>query len=187
MGLFCGKCTSPARLDGKTAIITGSNTGIGKITVKDFFERGNLFMNSNGIQDFAFNLIKNITGARVVMACRNIEKATEAANEIKQLCKDKNNLGEIVVTELDLSNLTSVRNCARYLMENEKNIDLLINNAGVMMCPKTFTVDGYELQFATNHLGHFLLTLLLLPKIIQSTPARIVNVSSRAHESKPSF
>ncbi|KAJ8926906.1 hypothetical protein NQ314_020758 [Rhamnusium bicolor] len=141
--MFSATCTSVARLDGKTAIVTGSNTGIGKCTVKDFFLR---------------------------------------ANDIKEACKDKEKLGEIVVAELDLASLKSVRNCADRLLKSEKRIDLLINNAGVMMCPESKTEDGFKMQFGTNHLGHFLLTLLLLPKILQSAPARIVNVSSLAHK-----
>ncbi|KAJ8986233.1 hypothetical protein NQ317_009939 [Molorchus minor] len=160
MGIFSARCTSLARLDGKTAVVTGSNTGIGKVTAQDFFQRG----------------------ARVIMACRNLEKANEAVKDIKENCSTQENVGELIATELDLSSLKSVRNCAKHLLDTEKRIDLLINNAGVMMCPKTITEDGYEMQFATNHLGHFLLTLLLLPKISQSTPARIVNVSSIAHE-----
>ncbi|XP_066259950.1 retinol dehydrogenase 13-like [Euwallacea similis] len=160
MGFFSAVCTSTARLDGKTAIITGSNTGIGKVTAKDFFERG----------------------AKVIMACRNKTKATEAVNDIKDSCKSKQGLGELVVAELDLTSLKSVRNCAKTIMDQESRIDLLVNNAGVMTCPESRTADGYEMQFGTNHLGHFLFTLLLLPKIVQSPSARIVNVSSRAHE-----
>lgn len=160
MGFFSAVCTSAARLDGKTAVITGCNTGIGKITAKDFFERG----------------------ARVIMACRNTEKASETANDIKTLCQNKENLGELVVEELDLSSLKSVRNCAKTLLEKEAKIDLLVNNAGIMACPEGKTEDGFETQFGTNHLGHFLFTLLLLPKICQSIPARIVTVSSMAHD-----
>ncbi|KAL1493225.1 hypothetical protein ABEB36_011318 [Hypothenemus hampei] len=160
MGIFSSVCTSTVRLDGKTAIITGCNTGIGKETVKDFFERG----------------------ARVIMACRNIEKATEAANEIKSSCISKENVGELIVEELDLASLRSVRKCAETISNKESKINLLVNNAGVMVCPFQHTEDGFEMQFGTNHLGHFLFTLLLLPKIIQSAPARIVVVSSRAHE-----
>lgn len=118
------------------------------------------------------------------MACRNEEKAQEAIDDIKKRCASKENVGELVVVPLDLSSLKSVRNCARQLLEKEKRIDLLINNAGIMMCPHAKTEDGFEIQFGTNHLGHFLLTLLLLPKIIESAPARIVTVSSMAHESK---
>ncbi|KAJ8945893.1 hypothetical protein NQ318_002735 [Aromia moschata] len=120
-------------------------------------------------------------GARVIMACRNMDKANDAVKDIKEECKGRENLGELIVTELDLSRLKSVKECANNLLNTEKRINILVNNAGVMMCPKTKTEDGYELQFATNHLGHFLLTLLLLPKICQSSPARIVNVSSMAH------
>lgn len=121
-------------------------------------------------------------GARVIMACRNKQKATEAANDIKLLCKSTSNVGELVVEELDLTSLNSVRQCAKTLLNKENRIDLLINNAGVMTCPESKTQDGFETQFGTNHLGHFLLTLLLLPKIVQSAPSRIVTVSSKAHE-----
>lgn len=90
--------------------------------------------------------------------------------------------GEIVVYKLNLTSLASVRECAKRLLENESKIHLLINNAGVMMCPKEITEDGYECQLQSNHIGHFLLTLLLLPKIKESTPGcRIVSVSSLAH------
>lgn len=160
MGFCNAVCTSAVRLDGKTAVITGCNTGIGKMTAKDLFERG----------------------ARVIMACRNKQKATEAANDIKSLCKSTSNVGELVVEELDLTSLNSVRQCAKTLLNKENRIDLLINNAGVMTCPESKTQDGFETQFGTNHLGHFLLTLLLLPKIVQSAPSRIVTVSSKAHE-----
>lgn len=121
-------------------------------------------------------------GARVIMACRNKQKATEAANDITLLCKSTSNVGELVVEELDLTSLNSVRQCAKTLLNKENRIDLLINNAGVMTCPESKTQDGFETQFGTNHLGHFLLTLLLLPKIVQSAPSRIVTVSSKAHE-----
>ncbi|KAF5281073.1 hypothetical protein FQR65_LT14869 [Abscondita terminalis] len=159
MGLSHAKCLSNARLDGKTAIVTGSNSGIGKCTVEDFFKRG----------------------ARVIMACRNVAKANEAAENIKTNCDGQDRLGDIVVTELDLCSLESVKQCASRLLESQKQIDILVNNAGVSMCPKSKTVDGFETQFGTNHLGHFLFTLLLLPRIIESSPARIINVSSMVH------
>ncbi|XP_030756000.1 retinol dehydrogenase 13-like [Sitophilus oryzae] len=160
MGFCNAVCTSVARLDGKTAVITGCNTGIGKVTARDFFQRG----------------------AKVIMACRNEDKAKETAEDIKVSCKDKENLGEIVIEKLDLNSLKSVRSCAQRIIEKEAKIDLLVNNAGVMMCPEGKTEDGFETQFGTNHLGHFLLTLLLLPKVKQSESARIVTVSSMAHE-----
>ena len=82
----------------------------------------------------------------------------------------------------DLSSLKSVRECAKEINEKEERIDVLINNAGVMMCPYSKTEDGFEMQIGTNHFGHFLFTRLLLDKIKASAPARIVTVSSLAHE-----
>lgn len=162
MGLiFNGKCTSKARLDNKTVVITGANTGIGKYTALDLYRRG----------------------ARVILACRDTQKAESAVECIKQECNkiEPDELGELRVVHLDLSSLSSVRKCAEQILRDEKYIHILINNAGVMMCPRTLTEDGYELQFATNHLGHFLFTMLLLPRILSSAPARIVNVASKAH------
>uniref|UniRef100_A0A1B6HK17 Uncharacterized protein n=1 Tax=Homalodisca liturata TaxID=320908 RepID=A0A1B6HK17_9HEMI len=159
MGWFSsGKCTSTARLDGKTAVVTGCNTGIGKYTVLDLYGRG----------------------ARVVMACRNIEKAEETRKWIIEQKAGQKGVGELAVCHLDLSSLSSVHECAEKLYNEEMRINILINNAGVMMCPRLLTTDGYELQFATNHLGHFLFTLKLLFKIIGSGPSRI-NMSSSSH------
>ncbi|XP_039288381.1 retinol dehydrogenase 12-like isoform X2 [Nilaparvata lugens] len=160
MGIFInGKCRSKARLDDKTAIVTGCNTGIGKYTVMDLCRRG----------------------ARVVMACRNLDKAEEAAKQIRDRLEHNQNAGKISIKHLDLSSLSSVRTCAGEILREEPCIHLLINNAGVMMCPHQLTEDGYEYQLATNHLGHFLFTLLLLPRILNSAPARVVNLSSMAH------
>lgn len=125
---------------------------------------------------------RGFVGARVILACRNLERAKDAVDDIKKECEGQTNTGELIVTELDLASFKSVRKWSQEILERENKIHLLINNAGVMMCPRQITEDGNELQFQTNHLGHFLLTMLLLPKIIQSTPARIVNVSSKAHE-----
>ncbi|ERL94284.1 hypothetical protein D910_11565 [Dendroctonus ponderosae] len=160
MGFFSAACTSAARLDGKTAVITGCNTGIGKVTAKDFFERG----------------------ARVIMACRDQQKAAAAADDIKASCQSTAKLGELVIEPLDLTSLQSVRNCANTILDKEPSIDLLVNNAGIMICPEGKTEDGFETQFGTNHLGHFLFTVLLLPKISQSERSRIVTLSSIAHE-----
>lgn len=118
----------------------------------------------------------------MILACRSLERAKDAVADIKKECEGQQNTGELIVTELDLASLQSVRKWSKEILESESKINLLINNAGVMMCPKQITEDGNELQFQTNHLGHFLLTMLLLPRIIKSTPARIVNVSSKAHE-----
>ncbi|RZF37927.1 hypothetical protein LSTR_LSTR005427 [Laodelphax striatellus] len=120
-------------------------------------------------------------GARVIMACRDLDKAEEAAKQIRGRLDNIENAGQISIKHIDLSSLASVRNCAQEILRDEPNIHLLINNAGVMMCPYQLTEDGYEYQFATNHLGHFLFTLLLLPRILNSAPARIVILSSLAH------
>lgn len=153
------KCASATRLDGKTAIITGCNTGIGKATALDFCKRG----------------------CRVLMACRIVQKAEEAKNDILKEIGKGERIGILIVKELDLSSLKSVRKCAKEILAEEERVDLLINNAGVFGIPQGVTQDGYEITFATNHLGHFLFTLLLLPRIINSAPARIVNVTSAAH------
>ncbi|KOB52098.1 Restnol dehydrogenase, partial [Operophtera brumata] len=159
MPLFSGRCYSTAKLVGRTAIITGCNTGIGKETVLDFYKRG----------------------AKVIMACRNLEKAEEAKVDIEKTCKDIPDTGHLVLAKCDLSSLKSIREFAQNILDNEPQVNILVNNAGVMMCPLTRTEDEFEMQFGTNHLGHFLLSMLLLPRIKNSTPARIVTVSSRAH------
>lgn len=176
------KCTSTVRLDGKTVIITGCNTGIGKPTAKDLCRRGKLyFYFTRGLQKISKKKKILFSGCRVIMACRNIEKGEEAKNEILKELENEDKIGVLIVKELDLSSLKSVRKCAEEILKEEPRIDILINNAGIFCPPHGVTEDGYELQLATNHLGHFLFTLLLLPKIIRSAPARIVNVSSHAH------
>ncbi|XP_008303251.1 retinol dehydrogenase 13-like [Stegastes partitus] len=151
-----GVCRSKARLDGKTVLITGANTGIGKETALDMARRG----------------------ARVILACRDMTRARIAADEIRQ----RSGNGNVVVKRLDLASLQSVRDLAKDVQENEERLDILINNAGIMMCPKWETEDGFEMQFGVNHLGHFLLTNCLLDLLKKSTPSRIVVVSSLAHE-----
>ncbi|KAL6489022.1 hypothetical protein MHYP_G00027630 [Metynnis hypsauchen] len=150
-----GTCKSKTRLDGKTALITGANTGIGKETARDLARRG----------------------ARVVMACRDLTRAENAAEEIQRTTGN----GNVVIRHLNLASLYSVREFAKDFLATEERLDILINNAGVMMCPKWITEDGYETQLAVNHLGHFLLTNLLLDLLKSSTPSRVVTVSSIAH------
>ncbi|XP_050509563.1 retinol dehydrogenase 11-like [Diabrotica virgifera virgifera] len=163
--IFSASCDSEARLDGKNAVITGANTGIGKETAKDFYVRG----------------------GRVILACRNIKRANEAIEKIKAECIGQQDLGELLAVCLDLSSLKSVRSCAEELLKTEKQIHILVNNAGLFGIPYGRSKENYELNFATNHLGHFLFTLLLLPIIIKSGPARIVTVSSRLHTSASSL
>ncbi|KAG7469540.1 hypothetical protein MATL_G00129880 [Megalops atlanticus] len=118
-----------------------------------------------------------VLGARVVMACRDLTRAEKAATEIRNSTGN----GNVVVRHLDLASLYSVRQFAKDYVASEERLDILINNAGVMMCPKWLTEDGYETQLAVNHLGHFLLTNLLLDKLKSCAPSRVVNVSSIAH------
>uniref|UniRef100_A0A3Q3K360 Uncharacterized protein n=1 Tax=Monopterus albus TaxID=43700 RepID=A0A3Q3K360_MONAL len=147
-----GVCCCSVRLDGKTVLITGANTGIGKETSRALACRG----------------------ARVVMACRDLTRAERAAEEIRQSTGN----GNIVIRHLDLASLYSVRQFAKDFLDSEDRLDILINNAGVMMCPRWLTEDGFETQLAVNHLGHFLLTNLLLPMLKSSAPSRVITVSS---------
>ncbi|XP_078001012.1 retinol dehydrogenase 11-like isoform X2 [Glandiceps talaboti] len=151
-----GVCTSTTRLDGKTVIVTGANTGIGKETALDMAKRG----------------------ARVIMACRDLQKANKTANNIKQLADNEN----VIVKKLDLASLESVQTFAKEINKEESRLDILINNAGVMWCPYMKTVDGFEMHFGVNHLGHFLLTNLLIDLLKKSAPSRIVTVSSMGHK-----
>ena len=128
-------------------------------------------------KETALDLAKR--GARVILACRDLSKAIEAADFIR---KQTGN-GNVFVEILDLASLESVRQFSKKINKQEERIDILVNNAGIMACPKWNTKDGFEMQFGTNHLGHFLLTNLLLDKIKESGTARIVNVSSLAYES----
>ena len=152
-----GVCRSKARLDGKTVIITGANTGIGLETAVDLAKRN---------------------AAKIILACRSVERGEKAAVEVRK----RSNNDNVVFCQLDLASLESVRKFAGKILEEEPRIDILINNAGVMALPqRTLTKDGFEMQFGTNHLGHFLLTYLLLDRIKEAPSARIVNVSSSAH------
>ncbi|XP_043082346.1 retinol dehydrogenase 12 isoform X1 [Puntigrus tetrazona] len=154
-GLFTKSWSSDIRLDGKTAIVTGANTGIGKETAKDLASRG----------------------ARVILACRDPVKAEEAAGDISRDVEDAN----VAVRKLDLADTKSICDFAEFIYNTEKSLHLLINNAGVAMCPYSTTADGFETQFGVNHLGHFFLTFLLMDLLKHSAPSRVINVSSLAH------
>jgi NAD(P)-dependent dehydrogenase (short-subunit alcohol dehydrogenase family) len=111
-------------------------------------------------------------GAAVVLAVRNIEKGRQAAAHMT---------GDVSVQALDLTSLESIRSAAADLRAAHPRIDLLINNAGVMYTPRQTTADGFELQFGTNHLGHFALTGLLLDRLLPVSGSRVVTVSSTGH------
>ncbi|OHV04191.1 SDR family NAD(P)-dependent oxidoreductase [Mycobacterium talmoniae] len=140
---------------GRIAVVTGANTGIGYHAAAVLADRG----------------------ARVVLAVRNLDKGNAAAARIR----DASPNADVTVQQLDLSSLESVRAAAAALGEAYPRIDLLINNAGVMYTPKQTTADGFELQFGTNHLGHFALTGLLLDRLLGVEGSRVVTVSSMAH------
>jgi NAD(P)-dependent dehydrogenase (short-subunit alcohol dehydrogenase family) len=140
---------------GRTAVITGANTGLGYETAAALAAKG----------------------AQVVLAVRNLEKGKEAARRIEQAAPG----ARIQLQELDLTSLDSIRTAADQLRSAHESIDLLINNAGVMMTPKSTTKDGFELQFGTNHLGHFALTNLLLDRVLAAPGSRVVTVSSVGH------
>ena len=137
---------------GRTAIVTGANIGIGFETALALFEKG----------------------AHVILACRDIEKAQEAAEQIAQ-SKGK---GQVEVLRLDLSDLNSVKDAADTFKSKHSKLDLLINNAGVMVPPASKTKEGYELQFGTNVLGHFAFTGHLYTLLKETPGSRIVTVSS---------
>lgn len=138
--------------NGKIAIVTGANIGLGFYTAQHLAA----------------------AGAQVIMACRNLDKARVAAEKIGQ---------GVQVRQVDVSDLDSVQTFAQGIQADYPQIDLLINNAGVMACPYAITPQGFELQWATNHLGHFALTGLLLPQLEAAPAARVVALASLAHHS----
>lgn len=139
---------------GRVAVITGANTGLGFETAAALAERG----------------------AQVVLAVRNLEKGKDAESLIR-----RSPGADVTLQELDLTSLDSIRAAAAQLRADHDRIDLLINNAGVMYPPKSTTKDGFEMQFGTNHLGHFALTGLLLDRLLPVAGSRIVTVSSIGH------
>jgi NAD(P)-dependent dehydrogenase (short-subunit alcohol dehydrogenase family) len=141
---------------GRTAIVTGANSGLGLIEARELARHG----------------------AQVVIASRGVAKAEAAAAAIRQTVPS----ASLEVVQLDLADLSSVRTFSQRFLAGHSRLDLLINNAGVMAAPYQRTVDGFELQFGTNHLGHFALTGLLLPALRDQPGARVVTVSSNAHK-----
>ncbi len=143
-----------AGLSGRTFLITGANTGIGRTTAADLARRG----------------------GKVFVACRSAEKGRAAAAEIAAATGN----GAVVFLPLDLADLASVRNCAAEFLARGEPLHVLINNAGVAGS-RGLTKDGFELAFGINHLGHFALTMALLDRLAASAPARVVTVASDAH------
>lgn len=141
---------------GRVAIVTGSNTGLGFQTAKALAGKG----------------------MKVIMACRGLEKAKKARQSILNVYPD----ADIGIILIDLTKLSSVRNFAKEFLSGYNRLDLLINNAGIMMPPYSLTEDGFESQMGVNYLSHFLLTGLLLKTLTKTPGSRIVMVSSIAHK-----
>ncbi len=142
-------------LAGKTWVVTGANSGLGLETAKALAAKG----------------------ARVVMACRDPARAELAADEVRRAAPE----AQVELRPLDVACLASIERFAGELSEALPALDGLVNNAGVMAVPRRTTVDGFELQLGTNHLGHFALTLRLLPALEAAPAARVVSVASTAH------
>ena len=153
--LTCDKAELAQDLAGKTIVVTGATSGVGRAT--------------------ALSLLKS--GAHVVLACRN----TTLGEGLVEHAKRTGLRGSAEAMHLDVSSLASVRAFAAALTSKYKSIDCLVNNAGCMNCPYQKSVDGIEVQFATNYLGPWLLTALLLPHL-EAAAGRVVNVSSANHD-----
>jgi retinol dehydrogenase-12 len=143
-----------ADLDGRTFLVTGGNTGIGKETARALAARG----------------------ASVLIACRSLEKGRRAIDEIAAETGNR----QLELLALDLGDLASVNACAEAVLARDEPLDVLINNAG-LAGSRGMTSSGFEIAFGTNHVGPFLLTSLLLDRLRESAPARVVNVASGAH------
>lgn len=140
---------------GRVAIITGANSGIG-------LEAARMLVRS---------------GAHVVLACRNLEKAATALDDLKRSVPE----ASAEVLSLDLSELASIASFVEAFRSVHDRLDILVNNAGIMAIPRRETADGFEMQLGTNHLGHFALTGQLLPTMLNQTDSRVVVVASQAH------
>jgi NAD(P)-dependent dehydrogenase (short-subunit alcohol dehydrogenase family) len=144
-------------LAGKTAVVTGANSGLGYHASLELARKG----------------------ALVILACRSIAKGETARNQILTAAPD----ASLAILPLNLASLASIRDFVETFQNKYAKLDILINNAGVMGVPQTKTIDGFELQFGTNHLGHFALTGQLINMLIQTPGSRVVNVSSLYHKS----
>lgn len=147
-------------LKGKEAIVTGAASGIGVETARALAQ----------------------AGARVIIAARDLDKAESVAKDIRQSTGNPN----VEVEKIELDSLESVHAFVKRFLDKKRPLHILINNAGIMASPKTYTIDGFESQFGTNHMGHFALTIGLLPALKEAykqsgKKTRVVNVSSIAH------
>ncbi|GGH00298.1 oxidoreductase [Pedobacter zeae] len=140
---------------GRTFLITGANSGIGYETAKALYQ----------------------AGAHIIMACRDFNRAEEAAKSISSAAET----GSLEIAQLNLSNLSDVKDFADQIIKKHNKIDVLINNAGVMIPPASKTSNGFELQFGVNFIGHYALTGYLYPLLKQTANSRIVTVSSMAY------
>ncbi len=146
-------------LTGRIALVTGGSSGLGKETSRALAAHG----------------------AQVILTARDVPKGEGVAAEIRESTGNAN----VSVEALELGSLASIRAFAERMLAKHPRLDLLINNAGVMACPQGKTSDGFALQFGSNHLGHFLMTCLLVPALRRGTAARVVSLSSRGHHMSP--
>ena len=146
-------------LSGKVALVTGGSSGLGQETARVLAERG----------------------AQVILTARNAPKGEAVAAEIRASTGNQN----VQVEELELGSLKDIRAFADRVLARHPKLHILVNNAGVMACPPAKTADGFELQFGSNHVGHFLMTCLLAPALLRAAPSRVVSVSSRGHHMSP--
>jgi NAD(P)-dependent dehydrogenase (short-subunit alcohol dehydrogenase family) len=145
-------------LTGKTAVVTGANSGVGAETAR----------------------VLALRGAHVIMACRDLSRADRARRHILKASDGRVSEARLELVRLDLGSLTSVRTFAQEFVAQNRRLHLLINNAGALYKTRTETRDGFEAHFGVNHLGHFLLTTLLLETLEASAPSRVISVSSDA-------
>ena len=147
-----------ARLDKQTCIVTGANSGIGYETALEMARRG----------------------ACVIMACRDTVDAASKAERIRR----RTGNARVLVEHIDLASLSSVKAFATRVLTDHARVEILINNAGQMNCPQMRTEDNFEYQFQVNYLAHYLLTRLLMQRLVDSQPSRVINVTSKLYESR---
>jgi NAD(P)-dependent dehydrogenase (short-subunit alcohol dehydrogenase family) len=151
--------SGPTDMTAKTVVVTGGTSGIGLATAVALGQMG----------------------ARVIITGRSAERGAAARQVIAERIAGAGGTGTVELAVFDLADLSSVRAGAAELLGRAPQLDVLVNNAGLVLSERSETVDGFESTFAINHLGPFLLTTLLLPRLLESSPARIVNVASTAH------